>query len=122
MSAVVYVAGQTMELEVPPRICVRHDLSIASGESRKGQTGVRVCAAALLMCWPGLASKKDAPRYRGDVIDFGGDALDYLLGVGATLADIVAAGNVALEMVISSLVTARQVEEARGNSGAPTGG
>jgi hypothetical protein len=119
------LAGQTMDFALPSRISTRHDLSTSSYEQRTGQTMVRVWAAAILICWADRDSKagKDrVPIYRGDVLAYGGDALDYLSERGVQIDQIAEVGLVLIEKVRASLVTAEQLEEARGNSGPPAGG
>lgn len=116
------VAGQTVDLELPTRAAIRHDLYASAATDRgREQTARRVVAAALLLCWPGTARKSDtpAPRYRGDVLEFGGDALDFFFGLGATAPEIMTAGNAAIQLVIDSFPTKEDLAKARGNSPAP---
>lgn len=114
------VAGQTVDLELPTRAVIRHDLyaSAATDRSRE-QTARRVVAAALLLCWPSASRKPGVPRYRGDVLEYGGEVLDFLLGLGATPPEIMVAGNAAIQMVIDSFPKAEDLVKARGNSPDP---
>ena len=75
----------------------------------------------MMLCCPEAQRKSGAPAYGQDMIEYGEAVLDYLLPLGATLDEVVTAGNAAIEMVSASLVTAEQVEVAKGNSEAPTG-
>lgn len=116
------VAGQTVDLELPTRASVRHDLYASAATDRgREQTARRVVAAALLLCWPAAQRKPDnpAPKYRGDVLEYGGDVIDFLDRLGATPAEIVVAGNAALQLVIDSFPKAEDLVKARGNSPAP---
>ena len=117
MSTLVTVHGQTMELDPPRRLVERYDLAAASAEhGRVEQTSRRVVAAALGLCWEGGGRKAGWPVYRGDVLQFGGDVLEYLIGAGAPMSEIIAAGSVATRMIIESMPAPEHLERARGNS------
>jgi hypothetical protein len=110
------LGGQTVELELPGRLSVRYDLVTASAEfGAREQTARRVVAAALLLCWAG-AARKGAPVYGGDVLGYGGDAIDFLLAKGATIDQIVRAGVAAMQLVKESMVSVSEVKEQLGNS------
>ena len=112
------LANEPLVLELP-RLVLRHDLAAsATTDGGHEQTARRVVAAALGMCWTAMR-KQGAPRYRGVVLDYGGDVLEMLLTRGVPMADIIAAGNEALTLVLESLATKEQHEEAVGFSGAP---
>lgn len=116
------VAGMTIDLEVPASLWRRQAILMAAHEAATSrQRAVQLCAAAMMLCCPTALRKPGAPTYSQDMIEYGEAVMDYLLPLGATLEEIVTAGNAAIEMVSASLVTAEQVEEAKGNSAAPTG-
>lgn len=117
------VGGQTVTLDLP-RLIVRHDLytSLGSGELGRSQTGNRLMAAALMLCWTSGRSKAPHLRYRGDVLDYGGEVAEFLLEQGATWAEITTAGAAALNLVADSMVTRAAVDAAKGNSEARSGG
>lgn len=123
MSVLVTVHGQTMELDAPRRLVLRYDLAAAVEEhGRVEQTARRVLAAALGLCWSGGTAKVGWPTYRGDVLSYGGDVLDYLLTAGATMQEVVAGGHAAVQLVVQSMPGPPEIERARGNSpgaGAP---
>lgn len=123
MSAVVHVAGQTMELAPPRRASTRMAIQIAAGEcGGRGQLATLVLAAALFACWTNNEGKKGLPVWRYDVLAYGAAVMDYLTEQGAyDEKALVDAGNVALKMVLESLPTDQQLEEARGNSAARSG-
>lgn len=115
------VAGQTCEL-VLPRLILRHDLLAASVDaSGREQPSRRVVAAALGVCCPTIGRKLGL-RYRGDVLDYGGEVADALLARGGTWSEIVRAGNAALQLCADAVATDDQIAAARGNSGVPTAG
>jgi hypothetical protein len=108
-----------MELALP-RLVVRHDLAAASTEHRFEQSARRVVAAALFLCWPDRTGKKGIPTYHGEILSYGGEVLQYLLELGASMNEIVVAGNTALQLVLDDLAAqGRAMEVARGNSEAP---
>lgn len=128
------VAGQTVHLALPERMAVRVSINSAARDGsviRHQHSAVLIVAGALLLCWPtGLAKAQEAGlRYRHDLLEFGADAIDFLYERGAeagqpyeqTRREIIAAGNAAVELVHASLVTAEDLEEAKGNSKAPEG-
>lgn len=120
--SVFMVGGQTVELELPRRLVVRHDLAVsAATHTGREQTARRVVAAALFLCWPGVSKKQGAPKYTGDVLEYGGEVLDFLLAHKATMDEIIVAGNTALQLVLDSLVTEEGLAKARGNSGEGSG-
>lgn len=117
MSALVTVHGQTMELTAPRRLVERYDLAAASAEhGHAEQTARRVVAAALGLCWEAGPRKAGWPAYRGDVLAYGGDVLEYLLAAGSPMHEIVSAGTTALRLVVESMPRPEQIETARGNS------
>ena len=116
------LAGQPLELELPRRLIDRSDIYSAC-QVTTHQTHMRLLCAALLLCWPSAQRKAGTPRYRGDILDFGGDAYDFLLGHGATEADILRAGTVAIRMCNQAAVAQLlSQEETRGNSATPPEG
>lgn len=128
------VAGQTVHLELPARMAVRVSINSAARDGsviRHQHSAILIVAGALLLCWPtGLAKAGEAGlRYRHDLLEFGADAIDFFFEQGAargespeqTRREIIRAGNAALELVQNSLVTAEDLEEAKGNSRAPEG-
>jgi hypothetical protein len=118
---IVQINGQPVEL-VLPRLVVRHDIAASVvTDGKREQTARRVLAAALLLCWS-AAEFRRAPRYRGDMLEYGGEAIEWLLEQGATMPDIVAAGQAAAKLVLDSLATAQDHERAKGNSVAPAAG
>ena len=115
------VAGQTCEL-VLPRLIHRHDLLAATVDSSgREQSSRRVVAAALGLCCPTI-ERKLGVRYRGDVLDYGGEVAEALLARGATWTELVRAGNAALQLCADALATDSQIAAARGNSGVPAEG
>jgi hypothetical protein len=126
------VAGQTVHLELPARMAVRVSINSAARDGsviRHQHSAVLIVAGALLLCWPtGYAKASEAGlRYRHDLLEFGADAIDFLFARGEeagqsyeqTRREIIAAGNAAVELVSDSLITAEDLEEARGNSKGP---
>ncbi len=119
----VKVGGQTLELEVPRSLWQRQAIQMALGECSTMQTRAQVAAAALFLCAQGTkTSGPGAPTYRHDVVEYGAEVLEYLLGQGANLGDILSAGGDALMMVMDSIPRAADHAAALGNSEAPPSG
>jgi hypothetical protein len=129
------VAGQTVHLELPARMAVRVAIGSAMRDGsviRHQHSAVLIVAGALLLCWPtGLAkATAEGLRYRHDLLEFGADAVDFFFAQGAargespeqTRREVIRAGNAALDLVQSSLITEEDLGEAKGNSKAPEGG
>jgi hypothetical protein len=119
----ITVGGQTVELELPRRMSIRHAIVCSAARDRaREQTARLVVAAALLLCWSSIEHKDGLPAYRHDLLEYGDEAIDFLLRVGATMPEIIRAGNAAIGLVLKDEITIRQMEEARGNSSAPSVG
>lgn len=115
----IELAGIKLEL-FPPRLEVeKWDLLQATADADgSSQVGLRVFAAALGLSWPLFRRAKDAPAYRGDVIDYGGKVIQYLAGKGLTQIEAMDAvcvhGSKALQMCAEDTVNAADEEEAQG--------
>lgn len=109
------LANLDLDLVAPNRVSERWDVMLgymqADGDV---QVGSRVMAAALALAWPRFRRQKDAPRYGGSVIEYGGKVMDYLLGAGATLSEISDAGAAAFELCVSDLAEDEDAESAEG--------
>jgi hypothetical protein len=119
------VAGQTLYLDLPERYHLRASIVTAFRASQDDKSAVQVVlAAALGLCWAGAKGKEGAPEYHHRLLDYGADVLDWLLAAGAAKGDeyfatemeIVIAGNAAVNLIIKSVLTAEDLEQARGNS------
>lgn len=117
------LAGQQLQLELPRRLIDRNDVFSAAQGLMNTQTYTRIACAALLLCWPTAQRKAGAPRYKGEILDYGGEVYDFLLGHGATEAEVLRAGTVAIRLCNqASVAQLAAQEEARGNSQTPGGG
>lgn len=118
------LAGLRLQLELPRSLMDRDDVLNAVQECEgRVQPYVRCMSAALLLCWPAAQRKDGVPRYRGDILDYGGKVYSFLLGHGATQADILRVGGVAVSLCIQAAVAQHSAqEEARGNSLTPADG
>lgn len=100
-------------LQAPGSIAERWDVVLAS-QSNGAQH--RALAAALGLCWPRFRRRHP---YTNNALTYGGHVLDTLLGEGAQLGEILAAGREALELCVSGLV---EVEGERTFSETPAAG
>jgi|GEM_PF-3801926 len=127
------VAGATVILQLPTRPSVRLGIATLARQREivaNQQTAQLLVAAALLLCWPDALVRDGAPRYHHQVLEYGSEAIDFLVGValdGApaedpatvmnrTVRELIAAGNIALTMITDSMVTQEDLEKARKNS------
>jgi hypothetical protein len=117
------LAGQHLQIELPRRLIDRSDVLSACQGQLNPQTYTRIVCAALLLCWPAAQRKSGAPRYKGELLEYGGEVYEFLLGHGATEAEILRAGTVAMRLCNQAAVTQLLAqEEARGNSQTPGDG
>lgn len=124
------VAGQTMYLDLPERPHHRAAIVTTFRASQHDPASVQlVLAAALGLCWGAGSLKDGAPAYRHRLLDYGAEMLDWLFAAGVekgdeyltTEAQITSAGNAAINLIVASVLTVEDLEEARGNSPAPEG-
>lgn len=112
----VTMAGMELELTPPERLILRMDIMTALGEHMAHeQTARRVLAAVVLLCWR-AENRRGAPVYRGDVLEFGGHALEFLVSQGASITGIIKAGQALIPEVQASMPTIKMLEETEGNS------
>lgn len=115
------LAGMQLILETPRLLMDRDDIITAAEEHNgSNQASVRVLAAALMLCWPSAHKRAGVPRYKGEILRYGGEVYEFLLGHGATIPEVLRAGGVALALCHDAFVAQLAAqEEARGNSTAP---
>ena len=102
----VTLGRDTITLTVPASVSLRWD--VAALAARNVQ---RARSAALGLCWAGSvkATRADLARCGWDVGAYGGAVQDALVGRGIEIAQVWAAGSVALELVCSNLVSQEEV-------------
>lgn len=97
-----------------PTPAVRYDLLDAGNRRFSNQ---RLAAASLALCWPYLQRKvlTAGARYECDVAAYGGAVLDYLIEQGATIREIVRAGNYTYLRAIDDLPGLEGQRQQEGN-------
>jgi hypothetical protein len=110
------LVGWDLDLAPPASLAERWDVVGAAGDAPDNQVMVRVLAAALGLCWGRFRRNAKAPKYDGRILAYGGRVLDYLLGAGADLADIVTAGLRAQKLCQENALASEDVEAAEGFS------
>lgn len=108
----VSVGGQRLDLTPPKEVWLREALAIALGEGGDSTQMFLQCqAAAIFLC----AASSKGPRYCYDMRRYGAECMAYLRNAGASVAEISEAGAKALDLILQSLPTAEDIEEAQGN-------
>lgn len=113
-------------LVAPISFATRFDLVSALAAQEDQAQLLRVCSAALGVCWSRLSRRLP---YDGRVLAYGGRVLDVLMAEGEAagvpkrdlLAEIGQLGTEALRLCSEGLLDAEVLEAARGNSDAGAG-
>lgn len=108
------ILGARVQFELPKSAAARWDVLALSGSNLR-----RAAAMALALCWPKLGRKvrQAGIDYTGDnPAVFGGRVLDYLIGEGASLREVMAAGAQAIDLCAHDLPGSDQIEAELGNS------
>lgn len=92
------LAGADLALTAPGSLAERWDVVILAQTEGARE---RAMAAALGLCWPRLRRRKP---YGGNALTYGGTVIDTLLGEGATISEILAAGSDAYQLCLEGLV------------------
>lgn len=104
---------QQITLAVPSSMTFRYELVGLRGSK------LRAYAACLAACWPSYATKHKEGTYAAcgySVPVFGGVASDWLLAQGVPPEQIIEVGQAAHALIAESLPTAKEIDDARGNS------
>lgn len=112
-NASITIAGRAYKLELPASFVVRREILDLSQRSP-----YRACGAAIAVCAPKAARKANVV-VRGMPEDYGQAMYDAVAAVGAE-ADLVEAGRTAIQFLVASFPQTSRIEEAEGNSEAPT--
>lgn len=111
---VVTVGKHKVTLVRPASFSACYDLLVAANTSRP-----RALAAALGMCWQGLGRPKARFETTLNVLAYGGQVMDELVGRGVSVEELFAAGAVAYNLAAAATVTEPEIAEVEGNSAAP---
>lgn len=111
---VVIVGAHTVTLRPPKGQAIAWDIL-----SYRGINGVRAACAALGACWRGEGRPKASYTACGfSPGAYGGQVMEELLERGVKFGAMVQAGEKAVAVLTSSIVTADEVDEAEGFTGA----
>lgn len=106
-----------IKLVVCKSFAVRHEIAAAAASNWR-----RGFVAALAVCWKGPGRPKTSyASCDYNPLAYGGKVLDELLEQGHDLAEVLAAGTQAFNVLAEDLITEAEVSEAEGNSDAPQG-
>lgn len=110
--ATVKLGGEDVTLERPDDVMLRMEIWELGGASMG-----RARAAALGICWRGLSRPEASLRQcRYDLGLYAGQVLAELVKRGIPKLQILKAGAVAYGLVVRDLLTADDIEAAKGNS------
>lgn len=120
-------AGAPLRLQAPVLVSERYDVVVAMQQAQKpGYPVHRVLAGALGLCWPRVRQRI---QYTGDVVAFGGQVIDLLLGPDVKLsrgdeppdlAVLLRCGRAAVDLCLQGVLTEAAVKDAATFSEAPT--
>lgn len=122
------LAGAPLKLQAPSLVSERYDVVVAmqQAQSKPGYPTHRVLAGALGLCWPRVRQRIP---YNGDLVAFGGQVIDLLLGPDVRLSRgdeppdmglILRCGNAAVALCLQGVLTEAAVKDASTFSAAPT--
>ena len=106
----VTVGGATFALATPTDTAAAWDCVVLAQSNRS-----RAMSMALALCWPDAQPHRPRVRYTECSYDaglFGGRVFAGLTSRGAGVDEVVAAGRVALDLVVAAVPTAKVVQSA----------
>jgi len=99
-------------VKLPKSFATRIDLLTAWGDSPTRQQLARICASTVCLC---LDLGKTPPKYNnaiGDVMAYGAEALDWLVGQGVAPTAIYKRGPLLVGAISDSIPTEAEVDDA----------
>ena len=99
-------------VQLPKSFATRIDLLTAWGDSPTRQQLARICASTVCLC---LDLGKPPPKYNnaaGDVMAYGAEALDWLVGQGVAPTAIYKRGPSLVNALSESIPTEAEVDDA----------